>query len=435
MLKTYYRGVIKTYSKQQTRVLEPCEDDHPRKRLRLSQEECHAASSRGFTRPEAELELSETEREASCQEAVAEPRERCSSTTAPSSPSAADRVMLSSDAPQSESELSSLPSSPPRPPAPILEFRKPTFSFLKRRVAGSESDFGVRPLRDISANAAKKPNRGRKALKQMRIDLGGDTRKKCRSCGMEYVPSVREDADLHKDYCDMNLGGIDVGKTLAKDETVQKVRFEGDASNEGEAILIIKKKSSLAARTKAQKVLAVVNAELGSDDMGHDQLWTETALDLNESRAESRRKGFYREEKKYDEFQAFLHVIDGKCVCFCLVQKITTAFPVVAAGETRELEHKSQHLVDSSAILYSQSPQMVLMGISRIWTSKTRRGKGLAFQMLECTRNNFFYGIQIPRHLIAFSQPTDSGAKLARRWFETEVGWCVYHTNRNKLRK
>ena len=46
--------------------------------------------------------------------------------------------------------------------------------------------------------------------------------------------------------------------------------------------------------------------------------------------------------------------------------------------------------------------------------------------MLESARNNFFYGLQVPKNLMAFSQPTESGGRLAKRWFEAETGWHIY---------
>lgn len=350
-----------------------------------------------------------------------------STATAPSSPRPLDRGLLSSDAAHSESELSSPPSSPPRLPSPILETRKPTFSFLKRK-RHDEDDPVNGPLCNITPNVQKKIRPLKtKNLTQMQIDLGGETRKKCRSCGMEYIPSVREDADMHKDFCGMNLGGIEVGKGFVKDETVHKIGLERNLISERESIILVDRRSSVSARNKIQKILSVVNAELGSAEMDESELWSDTSGEVTGSKAESKRKGFYGQEKKYDQFKAFLHVVDGRCVGFCLAQKISHAFSVVTDKPT-ESQHPKIAISPSSSISFSPAEQVVLLGISRIWTSKSHRGRGLGFNLLECARTNFFYGVQVPRHLVAFSQPTESGAKLARRWFETDFGWHVYQS-------
>jgi N-acetyltransferase len=68
----------------------------------------------------------------------------------------------------------------------------------------------------------------------------------------------------------------------------------------------------------------------------------------------------------------------------------------------------------------------VLMGISRIWVSKQFRKKGLARTLLDCARGNFMYGLTVEKRQTAFSQPTESGGKLARRYFGCEAGWHVY---------
>ena len=243
---------------------------------------------------------------------------------------------------------------------------------------------------------------------------------------MEYVPSLKEDADLHREFCATNVGGIEVGKGFVKDETVRRVRSENLSLREKEDVVIVDRRSSTAAKKRVQRVLAAVNAELGSADFTEDQLWGDLGGDPNENKSENKRRGFYGQEKKQDHFKALLHVVDGRCVGFCLVEKISNAFAVVDVRKSQEMEDPAKSLSKSSSVSHSTSAEVVLLGISRIWVSKTHRGAGLASNLLECTRSNFFYGVQVPRHLIAFSQPTESGTRLAEHWFEVETGWHVY---------
>ena len=72
------------------------------------------------------------------------------------------------------------------------------------------------------------------------------------------------------------------------------------------------------------------------------------------------------------------------------------------------------------------SPDIALLGISRIWTSKSHRRKGIASALLDCARGNFFYGVEVPKEIVAFSQPTESGGYLAEGWFGEKTGWHVY---------
>jgi len=34
--------------------------------------------------------------------------------------------------------------------------------------------------------------------------------------------------------------------------------------------------------------------------------------------------------------------------------------------------------------------------------------------------------VEVPKGMVAFSQPTESGARLAREWFGMQSGWSVY---------
>jgi N-acetyltransferase len=67
-----------------------------------------------------------------------------------------------------------------------------------------------------------------------------------------------------------------------------------------------------------------------------------------------------------------------------------------------------------------------MMGISRIWVSKCARKQGIAKRLLRFAAKRFIYHFNIPKEQIAFSQPTESGTRLARKWFGKESGWLVY---------
>ncbi len=345
-----------------------------------------------------------------------------SSASAPSSPPAADRALFSSDAPHDESELSSAPSSPPPLPSPLPAARKPTFSFLKRKRPVVDEASASEPLSDITANARKVPRIDQKILTQMQIDLGGEVRKACRTCGMEYIPSVKEDSALHSKFCAMDARGVNMGKAFLKDDTVRRLQSEKTKGSEVEMVVTVDRKSSLAARNKVRKVLEVVNAELSAADIEDDQLWG--ALHSTEKVVEKRKVNNKKPDKRGNRFKAFLYMVEDRCVGFCLAEKISNAFQVVSSGSGKEGGVTTA--CKSSSISMSTTSDVALLGISRIWTSKSNRGRGVGVDLLECGRMNFFYGVGVPKNLVAFSQPTQSGGQLARRWFEAMSGWHVY---------
>ena len=243
---------------------------------------------------------------------------------------------------------------------------------------------------------------------------------------MEYIPSVKEDAALHKEYCGMNVGGIEMGKPFLKDESVKRLRSNKALSSDKEVIMVVDQRSSLAARRKAKRVLDVVNTELSAADLNDDQLWGQADGESGERKTTGKRRGGASTERKAESFKVFLHLIGDKCFGFCLAEKISNAFPVVSGEIRPEVDGEIMSTSKGSSISYSTSAEIVLLGISRIWTSKSHRGQGLATNLLDCARSNFFYGVEVPRHLVAFSQPTESGGRLAERWFKSETGWHVY---------
>ena len=351
-----------------------------------------------------------------------------SSTTPPSSPAHKVKSLFSSAGSEDdESELSSPPSSPPELlPSPITTIRKPTFSFLKRKRSTNGSPSIQLPLSETTPNVRKAPP-PRAALTQMQIDLGGDTRKTCRACGMEYIPSVKEDSAMHKEFCGMNAGGVELGKPFLKDETLKRLVPQGASRQEREEVVIVDQRSSLAAKTKVRKVLQLVNAELSAAEIYDETLWEPQKSGASEKQTTGKRKGGQQHhEKGTDRFKAFMYLVGDRCVSFCLAEKISNAFPVVNQNESASNEDRVVVASKSSSISVSTTANIALLGVSRIWTSKSHRKRGLALELLECARNNFFYGVQVPKNLVAFSQPTESGGRLAQRWFGAKTDWHIY---------
>ncbi len=347
-----------------------------------------------------------------------------SSSTIPSSPLPKDAQLFSDNALlDTDSDLSSPPSSPPVPvPLSTLPAHKVAFSFLKRK-RSVPSEHG--PLTVIEHNARKVPGSMKRAgLKQMQIDLGGEIRKTCEDCGMEYIPSVSQDAALHKDFHNLNKKGVDVGKILMRDAGTRLILPKGKQLKGDEAIIIVDRRSSLGSRNKVKKILEVVNSELSATEIDDAHLWgsvapTSRVISTRKSRSEGADKGSAR-------FKAFVYLVGDRSVGLCLIEKLSSANRVVDPSDVQAEEKNDPAHAHSSSILVSDKQDVALLGVSRIWTSRSHRRQGIAETLLDCARRHFFYGMEVTKDLIAFSQPTDSGGKLARQWFGAHSGWHVY---------
>lgn len=348
------------------------------------------------------------------------------SSTAPSSPAPYDSALLSSDPVRNDS-----PSPPSSPPPSLLSpgfrSRKPTSTFIKRKRSMLQEHEGQasQALTETSDNKMNTVRIAKKArcLMQMQIDLGGETRKACKGCGMDYIPSNKEDVGLHKEFHSMNVQGVDMGKTFLKDAKVLEI-VEG-----GGILAVIDGRSSLATKNKAKLILEVVNKELGAVEIEQSTLWGSLAIPhtkKTQTRRVTTRQSSGTTERKEDRFKFFLYMIGDKCVGLCLAERIHNASKVISPQLPALSDQTQVTLTKSSSISTAAASDPALLGISRIWTSKSHRRKGIGSLLLDCARCNFFYGIEVPKEMVAFSQPSESGGRLGEAWFGDAAGWHVY---------
>jgi hypothetical protein len=313
------------------------------------------------------------------------------------------------------------------------------FAFMKRKAVPHPPSKKL-PLADSNSGQnrqasveAKQPPK-KKRLVQMQLDLVGELRKKCATCGMEYIPSNAEDAGMHKKFHAQNVGGVDLTKAF-----VEKIRqntvWEG---GHGGFIATISRKDTFAFRNKADQVLKVVNTELSAVAISDEALWSKVRVQSSEGIGGGERDEKGRGERGgSDRFKMYLYIRGSKCVGACLAERIQEAFAVADQDKEDTSERKDTVPAilpvpspgdeqQSSSISISRSPEPAMLGISRIWTSKVERKKGIATTLLDTAREDFLYGIKIEKDAMAFSQPTASGGELARKWFGRRSGWHVY---------
>jgi N-acetyltransferase len=351
---------------------------------------------------------------------------RESSAAISSSPSRKNSTIFSGES-YDDDTVTPPSSPPPRLSPPIVKPHKPAFSFLKRKRESTREE--SEPLAELinSSSRASVPPKKPQNLVQMQLDLGADTRKTCGECGMEYVPSNEEDATLHRMYHNMNGDGVELGKSFMK--SAMKWVYEV-AHIEG-SVVVVDRKISPPAKKAVQKVLGVVNKELSAADVEDDVLWSQRSLSeggssnnaqgvVKQSEAEK------RNDNKSDRYKIFLHVKNGKCVGLCLAERITKAHRVKDNKKPEAGGHELSSNHKSSSISIEEEAVPAVVGVSRIWTSKSSRRKGIANNLLECVLNQFIYGMEVDKDELAFSQPTESGGELAKAWYGEQSGWLVY---------
>ncbi|EED14053.1 sister chromatid cohesion acetyltransferase Eco1, putative [Talaromyces stipitatus ATCC 10500] len=348
-----------------------------------------------------------------------------------SSPSRRNSVIFSEitqeDDDDDDDDLSTPPSSPPPPrlTPPPANTRKPTFAFLKRKKSSTVKEVNGSPLAEVNSNSVRssvdQPKKSQSAqprvLRQLQIDAGVTVRRSCNLCGMEYVPSNAEDADLHDKFHSMNAVGIDLGKAFVRANASRWV-YEAARCDEG-YVVIVDRKASPSARNQAKKVLDVVNRELSSPPIDDATLWSQIEP------PKRLRKNGAKEET--DRYKVFLHMKDSKCMGLCLAERIWEAHPVKLDASNGVTVSNGDGPHRSSSVTVQNTLDPAIVGVSRIWTCGSARRRGIAMDLLDCVISNFIYGLDIPKEQIAFTQPTESGIRLAECFFGAGEPWHVYN--------
>jgi N-acetyltransferase len=251
----------------------------------------------------------------------------------------------------------------------------------------------------------------------------------CISCNMTYTPTIASDNQLHEMYHNRHSSGIGLGKPFLK--TAMKWCYE--AVHIPGSVIVVDRKLSGPSRKVVARVLEVVNKELGSVDIPEDELWSQRIVPGEED----------SEAKKCDRYKIFMHIFEGKCVGVCLAERICKAYKVLQPTKEREQATRTRETEDThdaslkeeektlespptptstsqehdTSLNLSKESFPAIVGVSRIWTSRSFRRKGIANNLLECVMHQFIYGMEIERTEVAFSQPTELGTALAKSWF------------------
>lgn len=226
---------------------------------------------------------------------------------------------------------------------------------------------------------------------------------------MTYRPSNAEDRETHRKYHSNNFSDIVLPKAflqiLGRGHIASRNPSGGGRIVKITAADVRKKGGGIKAK-HVDEVLKYVEEQLGGVGIPAAQLW---------GKGDGMGKGKY---------VIFLYLVEERCLGVCVGQSIERARRVMALPE--KAGNDSSTVKDEKSIIASDEEFPASLGISRIWTSKRHRREGIARRLLDTAIENFEFAVTVPKDRVAFSQPTNSGARLARAWFGKEDGWLVY---------
>jgi N-acetyltransferase len=297
---------------------------------------------------------------------------------------------------------------------------------------------------------------------------------------MEYVKSSAEDRKLHSKFHKQNLSGYDVGETFIEN-THPKQRMKGLLPTD--AIIMIDAFDPYHRKRRAHAAFEIVQRELGAVEIPHDDIW-KTSPETNITHREGRYRAYmYIREQKCvgyllaERVKEAFAVLDPSSTEPSNSTESTTSqekprekISALAALRLRKSHLSSflqvaNNLSSQSPLTLSPKPVPAVLGISRIWVLPSHRGQKIASALLDSAvkfHNDYVSEAKRPvpysarnadgnlegngiseevhkiifpeyvlspvkrREEVAFSSPTESGARLARRWVGRAWGWLVY---------
>ncbi|MBW0529957.1 hypothetical protein O181_069672 [Austropuccinia psidii MF-1] len=272
----------------------------------------------------------------------------------------------------------------------------------------------------------------KQAFSQLVLDLSNrPSTQICKECGMSYVIGVSEDVELHKKHHKQVVGGLEWAfDEDPKSECKVVWRNEAEINDERIVKLSLDPMSLKKAKYKHQveKILSMVNYSLGAQELSFKQLQA-SSLYLFIGDPQSPSKSNSQVNKRLKLNPKTTRKTKSVVKAVCIAARIEQAFSIVKRTVPSDRDsNESQRLLrfgDAASELYcSPKPQKALLGIHRIWTSPNHRRLGLAKKLLNSVAMTCIYNLPIQQHqdrrkLIAFSQPSESGMKLAMNWFQS----------------
>jgi N-acetyltransferase len=232
-------------------------------------------------------------------------------------------------------------------------------------------------------NGRKKKANGstltKKPLQQMRLAVGQRVETTCRECGMQYLASDEQDSRLHKRFHVRAYEGLEWNANYGK--TIQTFP-------DGGAIVQVDAVSRNAEKKAVEDLLELVNRELNAP--AANEAW----------------------KNEVGQGAAYIYVVKKRAVGLLLVERVSKG---------RWLDTASGELLENA-----EQVDTVLMGISRIYTTKNHRRNRVATKLLNACTNHFIYGIRVEKTQIAWSQPSTLGTKLAVAWSGVQYRQNLY---------
>ncbi|CAB9498993.1 N-acetyltransferase ESCO2 [Seminavis robusta] len=245
-----------------------------------------------------------------------------------------------------------------------------------------------------SITTTKPNNKKQRKQQQLYLDFGQrDFGKQivCQTCGMLYVHGVEEDVKGHERICKDYHEGVPFH--------LQSCRIVDKATTKKESSFIVEVRpsDSYAQRQKVKQAMVIVDKELGFAPQS-----TSDAVSLDGEKSKT----------------VFLFIRQKRIVGVLSVEMIKQAFPLVPATEDDSTYDNPQPL---QQLARSRTPTRAILGIHKIWVHSMVRKQMVASRLMDAARARMVYGTVVSPHMVAFSSPTEAGARFAGQYLQRKT--------------
>ncbi|CCK69318.1 Eco1p KNAG_0C02060 [Huiozyma naganishii CBS 8797] len=216
---------------------------------------------------------------------------------------------------------------------------------------------------------------------------------KCTKCEMTYARDSVEDIASHHQYHDMHLRGrkwqagwghpVSIPNGIpSPPSSSSSLSHARKNSNLANSKIVFIRPNHAGEINATLDIMQIVNDEL-SAPQDENGFWS----GINQTTLQGK---------------AFVYVKNNRAAGVITVE-------VLEPGRGRWMVYRDKSIVQSV------KPNFIL-GISRIWVCRSERAQGIATKLLEAARLHTITDNPIEKHYMAWSQPSESGGRLALRY-------------------
>ena len=275
-------------------------------------------------------------------------------------------------------------------------------------------------------NTTTNNNNKQRKFQQLYLDLGQRNFGKqtvCDICGMLFVHGVEEDAKEHERICKEIREGVAFQFQRKACRVV--VDFAGNAStgaakaatvpNDSGYIVEVRPSDSHALRQKASAVTAIVDKELGFAQA--------SALALSNASTGHKKQAGSTNGRPAPT--VFLYIRQKKVVGMVSAEVTRQAYRLLSVeNKNYDTDDKEQRHHRRNYPQHERSTQTYrsMIGIHKLWVHSKVRNQSIATRLVSSARARMVFGTVVPANLVAFSSPTEAGARFAQTYVHNETG-------------